>query len=78
MANNRSAPKQYGEVKKPWQILLAPAASLMLDALAAECAASRSDFVERVIRGLNAHDKETRDRLMVELGIVQGELDCYE
>ena len=67
MANNKSAPKQYGEVKKPWQILLTPSASLLLDALAAECAASRSDFVERVIRGLSAHDKETRDRLIAQV-----------
>ena len=64
MANNRSTPKQYGEVKKPWQFLLTPAASLMVNALAIRYDATRSDFVEQLIRGFIACDEETRDRLI--------------
>ena len=65
----RSKPGEYGETKKQKQFLLTPTASEMLDSLVAEYNTTRSDLLEKVIRGVNSWNKEDRDLLMVQLGI---------
>ncbi len=71
----RSKPGEYGETKKQKQLLMTPTASEMLNALVAEYNTTRSDFVERVVRGLNACDKDYRDSLMVQLSVVESPKD---
>jgi hypothetical protein len=70
----RSKPGEYGETKKQKQFLMTPTASDMLDSLVAEYSTTRSDFLERVIRGLTAWDKEDRDRLMLQVGVIEEEI----
>lgn len=67
----RSKPGEYGETKKQKQFLMTPVASEMLDLLADEYSTTRSDFLERVVRGLSEWEKESRDRLMLQIGVIK-------
>ncbi len=69
----RSKPGEYGETKKQKQFLLTPTASEMLDNLAESYGATRSDFLERIIRGLHNWNEEERDQLLLEIGAIEEE-----
>lgn len=71
----RSKPGEYGETKKQKQFLMTPSASEMLDSLVAEYSTTRSDLLERIVRGLANWDKDARDRLMLQLGVIYEEGD---
>ena len=69
----RSKPGEYGETKKQKQFLLTPTASDILDSLASEYKTTRSDLIEKLVRGLDNWDKFGRDRLMVQIGVIEDE-----
>ncbi|MBD2153150.1 hypothetical protein [Leptolyngbya sp. FACHB-16] len=71
----RSKPGEYGETKKQKQFLMTPTASDLLDSMVAEYSTTRSDLLERVVRGLAALGKEARDHLMLEMGVIEEEGD---
>lgn len=48
----KGEPELYDEKKKPLNLALTPTAAKMLDELAAKVGLTRSEFVERVARGL--------------------------
>ncbi len=47
----RAERNEYGETKKPYQFLLTPTASALLDEVADEMGVTRSEALEMAIRG---------------------------
>jgi hypothetical protein len=62
-------PRLHGEVKKPKQFLLTPSASEDLDRLAENLKVSRSEYIERVVRGLAVCDEESLSAVYRYLGM---------
>lgn len=69
----RSKPGEYGETKKQKQFLMTPSASEMLDELVSEYSTTRSDLLERVVRGLRGLQKDEREGLLQRLGVLDDE-----
>lgn len=67
----RSKPGEYGETKKQKQFLLTPSASDMLDVFVNEYSTTRSDLLEKIIRGMSSLSKEARDAILLQLNVIE-------